>query len=53
MSARSPFPTLHARAGEAAAARRDGAREIRDRADELLAEIEALLAPPRPEAPAS
>ena len=44
MSARSPFPALHARANEAVATRTDEARGARARADAILAEIEAILA---------
>ena len=44
MSTRSPFPALHVRANDAAATRAGEARSARDRADAMLAEIEAILA---------
>jgi hypothetical protein len=39
----TPFPALHARANEAAAEKAERAKATRDRAVELLDEIETLL----------
>ena len=39
----TPFPAIHTRANEAAADKAERARDLRDRAAELLDEIDALL----------
>ena len=41
----TPFPTIHTKANEAAAEKAEEARLLRDRANELLSEIDALLEP--------
>jgi hypothetical protein len=40
----APFPALHARANQLAAEKAERAKAVRDRAEELLEEIEPLLA---------
>jgi hypothetical protein len=43
----TPFPAIHARANRDAEDRTAHARETRDRAEEILEEIDALLVPCR------
>ena len=44
---RQPFPSVHRRANEDAEAKAERARATRDRAGELLNEIDAMLSLPK------
>jgi hypothetical protein len=48
--AKAPFPSIHVGANQAAADKAERARAARDRADELIDEIDAMLALPRRDA---